>query len=76
MNLKVIMAAMSAAALLASPAMAKTKHPNAASAATTLDDVHGAAVPYRAANEGGSYTPSKPVPPSGPYNDFHDNPGR
>jgi hypothetical protein len=77
-NLKVILAATSAAALLASPAMAKTvRHHHAAPSTTTTADAHASAVPYvpyGAANEGGTYTPSKPAPSSGKNNDFQDGP--
>jgi hypothetical protein len=78
-NLKVILAAMSAAALLVSSASAKTvHHPEAATTATNaLGDVHASAVPYSpygVANEGGPYMPSKPVPGFGKNNDFQDGP--
>jgi hypothetical protein len=76
-NLKVILAAVGAVALLASPAMAKTvQHSKAAAAASASpSDAHASAAPYSTygvANEGGPYTPSKPAPASGKNNDFQD----
>jgi len=78
-NLKVIVAAMSAAALLASPVMATTvRHRQSAPPTTNAPaDARGSAVPYASyglANEGGPYTPSKPAPASGKNNDFQDGP--
>ena len=78
-NLKVILAAVSAAALLATPVMAKTvRHQHAAPSATNmLSDAHASALPYSpygVANEGGPYTPSKPAPSFGKNNDFQDGP--
>jgi hypothetical protein len=82
-NLKVILAAMGAAALVASPVMAKTmrhRHvaPSAASTATSVPGYARASAvpysPYGVANEGGPYTPSKPAPGFGKNNDFQDGP--
>jgi hypothetical protein len=76
-NLKVILAAMGAVALLASPAMAKTVQHSKAATTTTPSDAHASAAPYSpygVANEGGPYTPSKPAPASGKNNDFQDGP--
>jgi hypothetical protein len=79
-NLNAILAAMGAAALLASPAMAKTHHSQAPSA-EDVSGARGAAVSnptYRApyygpANEGGPYTPSMPTPAHGQSHDFQDS---
>jgi hypothetical protein len=76
-NLKVILAAVGAAALLASPAMAKTVQHSKAAASATPSDARASAAPYSTygvANEGGPYTPSKPAPASGKNNDFQDGP--
>jgi len=78
-NLKMILAAMGAAALVASPVMAKTMpHRHVApSAASTSGYARASAVPYSpygVANEGGPYTPSKPAPSFGKNNDFQDGP--
>ena len=83
-NLKVILASMGAAALLASPVMAKTvQHRHIASSAmSTPDYARASAVSYSpygvssygVANEGGPYTPSKPAPGFGKNNDFQDGP--
>ena len=80
-NLKVILAAMSAAALLASPVMAKTlRHRHSAPPTTYVPaDARGSAVPYASyglANEGGPYTPSIAIPRYGYSRDFHVGPGR
>ncbi len=76
-NLKVILAAMGAAAVLASPAVAKTVHHSKAAPSAAPSDAHASTVPYSpygVANEGGPYTPSKPAPASGKNNDFQDGP--
>jgi hypothetical protein len=78
-NLKVVLAAIGAAALVASPAIAKTvRHTHVApSTANTWSNAYGSVAPYSpygAANEGGPYTPSKPAPPSSKNNDFQDGP--
>ena len=73
-NLKVILSALGVAALLVSPAMAKTdRHHHGASS-----DVRGAVVPEGAAPgpyTSGPYTPGVPSVPSttrGPNSDFQD----
>ncbi len=78
-NLKVVLAAIGAAALLASPVAAKTvRHRHVAPSATSTPyDAHASAVPYASygvPNEGGPYTPSKPAPGYGKNNDFQDGP--
>ncbi len=77
-NLKAILAAASAAMLLASPVMAKSHHPRVTSAARAQGAAvgRGAYVPpyYAPVNEGGPYTPSAPTPPHGYSNDFQDQP--
>jgi hypothetical protein len=77
-NLKVILSAAGVAALLASPAMAKTvRHQPAAPSSVYLpSNAHGAVGPYGyGVREGGPYTPSAPFSPR--YNrDFQDSPGR
>jgi hypothetical protein len=77
-NLKVILSAAGVAALLASPAMAKTvRHQPAAPSTIYLpSDAHGYVGPYGyGVREGGPYTPSAPFSPR--YNrDFQDSPGR
>ena len=77
-NLKVILSAVGVAALLASPAMAKTvRHQPAAPSTIYLpSDAHGYVGPYGyGVREGGPYTPSAPFSPR--YNrDFQDSPGR
>lgn len=72
-SLKVILAAMRAAALLVPPAMAKTVHH--AKATNILGEARGSAVPYTpyvVLNEGGPYTPSQRVPGFGKNTDFQD----
>ena len=64
-NLKAVLAAMGAAALLAAPAMAKTYHASAASTGA-----YGAY--YVPNNESGPYTPSAPTPTHGQSHDFQD----
>jgi hypothetical protein len=79
-NLNAILAAMSAAALLASPAMAKNHHSHA-QAAEDVSGAQGSAASHRVyqspyyppANEGGPYTPSIPTPAHGQSHDFQDD---
>lgn len=79
-NLKAILAATSAAALLVSPVMAKTHHSHASS----VEDVSGALgaatvhrdyqpPSYGPVNEGGPYTPSIRQPIHGQSRDFQDS---
>ena len=72
-NLKVILSAVSAAALLASPAMAKTMRYGHAAPSTLFipSDARGSVAPF-AANEGGPYTPSMPTPKYGVNRDFQN----
>ena len=65
-NLKVILSAVGVAALLASPAMAKTVRHQQAAPSTSYGYSYG----YRA-NEGGAYTPSAPAT-RGLNRDFQD----
>ena len=73
-NLKVILSAVGVAALLASPAMAKTvRHHHAARSTVYVpSDARASVVPYGygyGAAEGGPYTPSIPTPaPSHGFN--------
>lgn len=79
-NLKAILAAAGAAALLASPVMAKTHHSHASSA-EDVSGAQGSAAIHRAygapyygqVNEGGPYTPSGPTPAHGQNHDFQDD---
>lgn len=79
-NLNTILAAVGAAALLASPAMAKTHHSHRPSA-EELNGAQGAAAArhvyqapnYAPANEGGPYTPSIREPAQGQSHDFQDD---
>ena len=77
-NLKVILSAAGVAALLASPAMAKTvRHQHAAPPTVYFpSNARGFVAPYGyGPGEGGPYTPSAPFSPR--YNrDFQDSPGR
>jgi hypothetical protein len=73
-NLKVILSAVGVAALLASPAMAKTVRHQPAAPFTVYAPSHGHGFvgPYGyGPGEGGPYTPSAPR-----YRDFQDSPGR
>jgi hypothetical protein len=73
-NLKVILSAAGVAALLASPAMAKTvRHQTAAPSTVYLpSNAQGFVGPYGyGAGEGGPYTPSAPTR-RGPNRDFQD----
>jgi hypothetical protein len=73
-NLKVILSTVGVAALLASPAMAKTaRHQHAVPSTVYVpSDARGSIAPY-ATLEGGPYTPSKPAPRGKNY-DFQDSP--
>ena len=74
-NLKVIMSAVGVAALLASPAMAKTVRVHQAAPSTVYipSDARGSVTPYGyGATEGGPYTPSIPTPARGLNRDFQD----
>ena len=68
-NLKVILSAVGVAALLASPAMAKTTRHQAPSTVFLPSDARGSVAPY--GFEGGAYTPSAPVT-RGLNRDFQD----
>jgi hypothetical protein len=72
-NLKVILSALGAAMLLASPAMAKAMrhHHTARSTAYLPSDARGSVAPY-GPTEGGPYTPSGPTPLHGLSRDFQD----
>ena len=74
-NLKVILSAVGVAALLASPAMAKSGRHRTAASPTMPSNAHGSVAPYGylapygyGVPEGGPYTPSAPVT----YRDFQD----
>ena len=71
-NMKLILSAIGVAALLASPAMAKTvKHRNAAPSVEYIPgDVRASVAPYGGTFEGGPYTPSQPQPRFGVNPDF------
>ena len=73
-NLKVILSAVGVAALLASPAMAKTvRHDTARSTVYVPNDARASVAPYGYwANEGGTYTPSAPATRGGLSRDFQD----
>ncbi|HSV22549.1 MAG TPA: hypothetical protein VLJ17_05910 [Xanthobacteraceae bacterium] len=70
-NMKVMLSAFGIAALLASPAIAKTvpHHSVAPSAAYIPYDARASVAPY-GAFEGGPYTPSRPAPAHGVSPDF------
>jgi hypothetical protein len=71
-NLKVILSAAGVAALLASPAMAKTVRHQSVVPYTVYAPSHGFVGPYGyGPGEGGPYAPSAPR-----YRDFQDSPGR
>jgi hypothetical protein len=73
-NLKVVLLAVGAAALLASPALAKTARHQAAAPSTVYlpGDARGSVAPYgHAVFEGGPYTPSAPAS-RGLNRDFQD----
>ena len=70
-NLKAVLSAAGVAALLASPAMAKTvRHHAAPSSVYVPSDARGS-VGY-GARESGPYTPSIPTPAHGQSRDFQD----
>jgi hypothetical protein len=69
-NLKAILSFMGVAALLVSPAMAKTVRPQTATKYIPVD-ARGSVTPY-GANEGGPYTPSLPAPRYGLRTDFQN----
>jgi len=72
-NLKVILSAAGVAALLASPAIAKTvRHHQAAPSNVYIpSDARGAVAPFGyGVNEGGPYTPSRPNTAYGANRDF------
>ena len=74
-NLKVILSAVGVAALLASPAMAKTVRHHHATPSTVYipNDARGSVAPYGYGSfEGGPYTPSIPTPARGLNPDFQD----
>ena len=70
-NMKVILSALGVAALLASPAMAKTlpQRHVAPSAVYIPNDARASVAPY-GTFEGGPYTPSQPAPTHGVNPDF------
>ena len=72
-NLKVILSAVGVAAMLASPAMAKTvRHHHAAPSTIYIpSDARGSVAPY-GGSESGPYTPSIPTPRHGVNPDFQD----
>jgi hypothetical protein len=72
-NLKVILSALSVAALLASPAMAKAErhHHTAPSTVYIPSDARGSVTPY-GANESGPYSPDAATPVHGLGRDFQD----
>ena len=77
-NLKVILSAAGVAALLASPAMAKTVRHQPAAPFTVYapSNAHGFVGPFGyGAGESGAYTPSAPFT-RGLNRDFQDSPGR
>jgi hypothetical protein len=74
-NLKVILSAVGVAALLASPAMAKTVRHHHVTPSTIYipNDARGSVAPYGYGSfEGGPYTPSIPTPAHGLNRDFQD----
>jgi hypothetical protein len=80
-NLKAILSAVGVAALLASPATAKTvrNHDGAPSTVSIPSDARGSVIRYgaygfgpRGATESGPYTPSIPTPAHGLNPDFQD----
>jgi hypothetical protein len=74
-NLRVILSTVGVAALLASPAMAKTvRHRHVAPSTVYIpSDTRGSVTPYGyGAAEGGPYTPSVPTPRHGLNPDFQD----
>ena len=73
-NLKTILAAAGAIALLASPAMANTVRQHHAVSPTPYypSGARGSVAPYYGTFEGGPYTPSIPNPARGLGRDFQD----
>jgi hypothetical protein len=72
-NLKLILSAVGVAALLASPAMAKTvRHHHAAPSTVYIPSEARASVAPYGAFEGGPYTPSMPTPSYGESRDFQN----
>jgi hypothetical protein len=73
-NLKVILSGVGVAALLASPAMAKTVRPHHAAPSTVYipSDARGSIARY-GVNEGGPYTPSVSTGRWGESRDFQNN---
>jgi hypothetical protein len=72
-NLKVILSAVGVAALLASPAMAKTvRHPHAAPSTVYIPSDARGSVGSFGATEGGPYTPSMPTALHGLSRDFQN----
>jgi hypothetical protein len=74
-NLKMILSAVGVAALLASPAMAKTVRHHHVTPSTIYvpNDARGSVAPYGYGSfEGGPYTPSIPTPAHGLNRDFQD----
>ena len=73
-NLKVILSSVGVAALLASPATAKTVRHHKAPPSTIQipTDARGSVAPFRA-NEGGPYTPSVSTGRWGESRDFQNN---
>jgi hypothetical protein len=72
-NLKVILSAVGVAALLASPAMAKTVRPhNTAPTTVYIPSDARASVARYGINEGGPYSPSIPAPRHGLSPDFQN----
>jgi hypothetical protein len=71
-NLRVILASMAAAALLATPAVARTARHSHAAPYAYAQPYFVPSAPYRAPSEGGPYTPSKPAPAYGSNSDFQD----
>jgi hypothetical protein len=72
-KLNLVLSAVGVAALLESPAMAKTlRHHALPSTVAVPSDAH-ASVASPGISEGGVYTPSKPAP-LGKNNDFQDSP--
>jgi len=69
-SMKVMLSALGVAALLASPAMARTVHHSVAPSAAYIPyDARGSVAPY-GTFEGGPYTPSRPAPRYGVNPDF------
>jgi|307.fasta_scaffold100406_2 hypothetical protein len=71
-NLKVVLAAVGVAALLASPAVARTVRHHNPSSVYIPNDARASVAPfgYGVRGEGGPYTPSGPSPEYGRSRDF------